>query len=373
MSRKLVKFGFGVWLAAGLMLGLAGRARADADATDYVSQWAVCGPFDNPNGDGAADVAYGPEKDMAKGIDVNAKYDAIEGKASWTMSGTADGVLNFLPLFPGHTENVVAYAYVLVKSPKDMAAKLSVGSDDGVKVFLNGVEVHKNILARGLTKDEDSVDVKLKAGDNHLLCKVLQIGGDWGLALRITKATEPVDGLTFSIGAAAGLNTPFVDKWLCVGPFDDADDGAFDKAYAPETKLDFAAELDGKDGKCKWKEAKIGDNGALNFLDVFQGGTTENVLCYAYVTLNAPQAMNVRMLLGSDDGVKVFLNGKQVHANQAMRALTIDQDTVDLKLNAGENPLLVKVTQGGGDWALAVRFTRTTDSLEGLKFELPKH
>jgi len=59
--------------------------------------------------------------------------------------------------------------------------------------------------------------------------------------------------------------------------------------------------------------------------------------------------------LGSDDGVKVWLNGEVVHANNALRGHKAGEDKAAVKLEKGWNILLVKVTQGGGGWAFSAR------------------
>jgi hypothetical protein len=59
---------------------------------------------------------------------------------------------------------------------------LELGSDDGVKVWLNGTLVHANNVTRGVTLGEDRVDVTLKQGRNYMLVKVPQGVGGWGFA-----------------------------------------------------------------------------------------------------------------------------------------------------------------------------------------------
>jgi hypothetical protein len=59
--------------------------------------------------------------------------------------------------------------------------------------------------------------------------------------------------------------------------------------------------------------------------------------------------------MGSDDGLKVWLNGRVVHANNAVRPCSPGQDKVKVKLKAGANDLLLKVTQGGGEWSACCR------------------
>ncbi len=62
------------------------------------------------------------------------------------------------------------------------------------------------------------------------------------------------------------------------------------------------------------------------------------------------------MLLGSDDGVQVWINGSLVHERDVQRALVPDDDRVTVRLRAGANSLLFKVHNQGGPAALAVRF-----------------
>jgi acetyl esterase/lipase len=59
-------------------------------------------------------------------------------------------------------------------------------------------------------------------------------------------------------------------------------------------------------------------------------------------------------LLGSDDGVKVWVNGKLVHSNYVGRDLTLGQDKFNVKLNKGNNSVLVKVIDMINDWGFAL-------------------
>ena len=59
--------------------------------------------------------------------------------------------------------------------------------------------------------------------------------------------------------------------------------------------------------------------------------------------------------IGSDDGVKAWLNGKVVHSNNVDRGEVTDQDTAPITLKQGTNELLLKITQGGGGWSACAR------------------
>lgn len=61
---------------------------------------------------------------------------------------------------------------------------------------------------------------------------------------------------------------------------------------------------------------------------------------------------NVAMGVGSDDAVKVWLNGKVVHVNNVDRGTTGIQDLFRVNLNAGDNLLLVKVSDNLWNWGM---------------------
>ena len=57
------------------------------------------------------------------------------------------------------------------------------------------------------------------------------------------------------------------------------------------------------------------------------------------------------MLAGSDDAVKVWLNGQLVHNNPINRGADDFQDQFPVTLKKGINILLVAVYEGGGGWS----------------------
>jgi lysophospholipase L1-like esterase len=79
--------------------------------------------------------------------------------------------------------NVVAYALVDVEADADCALHLSMGSDDGLAVFLDGRRVFAHDVRRGLRPGQDELLVGLARGRHELLFKVTQEGGDFGLAV----------------------------------------------------------------------------------------------------------------------------------------------------------------------------------------------
>ena len=79
-----------------------------------------------------------------------------------------------------------AYALINVISPRDQRnVRMGVGSDDAVKVWLDGEVVHINNIDRGTTGIQDLFRVDLNAGDNLLLVKVCDNEENWGLFFEI--------------------------------------------------------------------------------------------------------------------------------------------------------------------------------------------
>jgi mannan endo-1,4-beta-mannosidase len=79
----------------------------------------------------------------------------------------------------------IAYCYAELVSPSDQTAKLLFGSDDGAKVWINGKQIFEKQVARGVKRDEDQVPLRLHVGTNHLLFKIEQGNGGWGLLARV--------------------------------------------------------------------------------------------------------------------------------------------------------------------------------------------
>jgi len=82
------------------------------------------------------------------------------------------------------------------------------------------------------------------------------------------------------------------------------------------------------------------------------------------------KAQDVLLEVGSDDGLKLWLNGQLVHRNNALRACDRGQDKVKATLKDGWNELRLKVVNAGGGWAASLRI-RTPDGgrPEGLRVD----
>jgi CubicO group peptidase (beta-lactamase class C family) len=68
--------------------------------------------------------------------------------------------------------------------PEPAKMLFGIGSDDAVKVWLNGELVHENWQLRQSHKDEDLVELQFRKGTNHLLLKILNMEGQWSFVCR---------------------------------------------------------------------------------------------------------------------------------------------------------------------------------------------
>ena len=105
----------------------------------------------------------------------------------WCESNNINELVNAIGLSTSRDLNYYsAYALVNIVSSRDRnGVRMGVGSDDAVKVWLNGEVVHRNNVDRATSGIQDLFRVNLKAGDNLLLVKVSENRRAWGMFFEI--------------------------------------------------------------------------------------------------------------------------------------------------------------------------------------------
>lgn len=143
-----------------------------------------------------------------------------------------------------------------------------------------------------------------------------------------------------------------VRMWRVVGPFPNAGGAGFDAVFAPETGTDFTrpVPLPGDGGGLHWKVAANQANGFLDLYGEFK--PNEQVCAYAAIRVRCPSARKVRLLAGSDDCMKSWVNGKLVISRNGSHPAAPGQEQVEIDLKAGDNDLLFKIPQGNGGWGM---------------------
>ena len=167
--------------------------------------------------------------------------------------------------------------------------------------------------------------------------------------------THPVDGT-------------FIKEWLVLGPF-----------FPEDLETDFLASANGEaaanpkpgdtvttaEGKTLAWTVYHSEENIVNLFDAV--GNHREAVCYAFCLLESAMDGDEEILVGSDDGVVVFLNGQRVHTQIVRRPIVVDGDRLPVSLRPGKNRCLIKVSNNLGNWGFAMRvFPPTRAVIAGI-------
>ncbi|MDE0682335.1 MAG: hypothetical protein OXI63_05415, partial [Candidatus Poribacteria bacterium] len=162
-----------LWMIVPTDAGVGGQASTDEDSLDEASKGKVTEEKVAKNGakegDEVGDYEWTPGELPANG-DINVCVVNIK------MTKVAD------------FNDVTSYALLILESSKKQSGvTMGTSSDDSLKVWLNGEEVHRMAVNRGrgglpanINGYQDRFEVDLKKGANLLMVKVSERGGGWG-------------------------------------------------------------------------------------------------------------------------------------------------------------------------------------------------
>lgn len=159
-----------------------------------LAEWLVVGPFPETTSDvlmedGTYSIGYSYDFLNDAGGESNVHFSTTStfqqnGQilSPRLIEANQLGIVDLGTLFQG-LENHIAYGYSVVVSPVAQTVYCLLGSDDAVKLWINGVQVHANYTFRGVNPGEDRFPVQLKKGPNHILIKVLNGVRGWGYSV----------------------------------------------------------------------------------------------------------------------------------------------------------------------------------------------
>jgi len=168
--------------------------------------------------------------------------------------------------------------------------------------------------------------------------------------------------LGLSVGANADSSETIGEstQWTIFGTFPNPDltqpsqSGATRKGFDDDFLKSIGGETnpnlpDNQLLKVKAVRAVAEANGFVNIGPRFD--ITLNQVAYAYTSFESDGKDQLQVLFGSDDGAKVWLNGKLVHSKWTPgRASIPGEDRFTIQPRKGANNLLVKIENAGGDW-----------------------
>lgn len=140
---------------------------------------------------------------------------------------------------------------------------------------------------------------------------------------------------------------PAFGNWHASGPYKG---GGFAKVhkteFGPERGVDVTEQVDGEPRWTEhpeWGDAKVhklvGDHSAY----------------YLYRTIDVTRAQRVTLRFGSDDSIRVWLDGELLLDKPVTRGVAPDQERLDVDLAEGQRELLVKISNGTGGFGFYFR------------------
>ncbi|MDK1031976.1 MAG: hypothetical protein QGD94_08230 [Planctomycetia bacterium] len=205
----------------------------------------------------------------------------------------------------------------------------------------------------GLSKEaapSGKVAVLMRAKNyyQHFLKRAMEHDPAKGKAiLSIKKIDDAIEELTKLPGASSKWNGP----WWVIGPFKFE---GFEKAYPPQAGIKMK-EYRGLTGKpVTWQVLEVRANA--------NGGITKTIsesgsVYFVYRNLLCSVKKKLRLRFGSDDGIKVWFNGRLVLSRDVQRGMKWDQEKVDVTFARGINPILIRINNNKSRGGLAFRIT----------------
>lgn len=394
----------------------------------YICKWLLLSPFPNSvtpaAGDGILDKALVPEESALTPYpgdptryrasfpkDEKAYRDAFELENQWDWFCSREDKVDLLPVAtadrPGLDSipiHIVSYVACYLESPEDRQATLSIGSDDGYKIWLNGKLVARNRVYRACKPDENQYPVSLKKGWNRLVMKIEQAIGGYEFAIRFLDQEGKAMVLNHSLklpanteqqDAVAFDRTP--QKWQVLGPFmnpgerpncegfskdylgsETASEQDFRKHYTASFRKYAKAFWDDQDFKLSWKPWEADREQWINLGEAFVQPTVPGLdlapvqYCAGYaaakIELSEECALTLRVTTSS--GVKVWIDGREVIADH-FHSRNLDPNSpifakskdkllsCPVTLSKGSHTILVKLDTDYGDMKFKLQLEHT--------------
>ncbi len=138
------------------------------------------------------------------------------------------------------------------------------------------------------------------------------------------------------------------DAWRSVGPFVAPDlDTAHKEKWGPES--DTAVGKEYGEAGLRWVAQTEWDDGQVIELPGETGAT------YVHREVVLERATDLRLFVGSDDGVRVWWNEKRVLDRKSERPVKVDQDAFTVSGKEGTNTLLMKISNVGSTHGFSFR------------------
>ncbi|MEW6359209.1 MAG: tetratricopeptide repeat protein [Planctomycetota bacterium] len=292
-----------------------------ADFT-LVNDWQIIGPFYNPFDGKGLDIAYPPESE----IKLDAEYDGKSGdpaacKAAWARLTQNCNECHNLCRGKGMDFGKRTMPNMQMAYPKNKEEMIQLA--DSLNDILSMMMVLQNACKPGTINAND---------------------GDVFAAAYFAEIMKTVQDRA---------NRVFADK----------------KEFVAAGK-DFCALCDAvmatrePPRKVKWQKMNAQQARELDKTL----GPLGNVVFYGFASIVSEKDQTVELCIGSGDGCKLWLNGREIWINRTRRNVNPDDDHIFVKLAKGENKLLIKIEQALGTYGLAAKVVRAMSMAGPLQY-----
>lgn len=321
-------------LGDGSALPVLQSALGDSDnrirdaAVRGLSQWSVAGPNGEPMGD-LLKIARTSDSKVHRVLALRGYINLITTAENLSASQKADACKTAMTLADGPSEK----RRVLAKTAE-------LGSIEALSVaqaYLDDENLRAEAAVAATTIAENAYNQDLKAA-RAAMQRILSIDVPAFVQEKARKIVKDIDSIK-----------DYLADWQVSGPYMQQDKNCsqlFDIPFGPELP----------DVEVQWKPMPISSLGShpayLDLLKELNGG--EQRVAYLRTRIASKDQRTARLEIFSDDGVKAWLNGKVVHANNCVRAIPSNPDTANVTLNKGVNELMLKVTQNNMPWGAIV-------------------
>jgi mono/diheme cytochrome c family protein len=159
-------------------------------APPQIGHWYALGPFPAETLQDSFSRSFIDERN----VDLKQTY----GKLRWTeRPDFADGAVHALE---GGTAATYLYRTIRVEEARPLT--IALGSDDGLQVWLNGKKVLSHEVERAAAPNQDSVELQLVKGENHLLMKVNNGSGDYAFFFAVNQDPGEANRVPFAAAYA---------------------------------------------------------------------------------------------------------------------------------------------------------------------------
>jgi hypothetical protein len=182
----------------------------------------------------------------------------------------------------------------------------------------------------------------------------------------LAEMSEVVDVIRSAIGRleARGVDTAvfpkrrgFLTEWNLAGPFPSTEDASmFGQVPFDMTARGYYETISHGGQTFDWKAATAYTVPAVVNLNAHME-PNEEVVAYAYTSVMTDKPDQAKLLIGSNDGCVVWVNGEKVFEYEGGRGLRVDDDELVIDLKLGLNLILMQVANLGGGWEFCARLT----------------